>query len=472
MSSWTRQLKLVVVLSLVVSLLAACIGGSKSELPELPENGAGKITVMHWSADQFMNELGNTFNVKYPEIEFQVVESSEFHDSFKPEEGEGEYDKKLAEFIKKKKIDVVMIQQMEYEKLAKAGVLHKLDTIIQDEKYPMDDFYPGIVDLLREKGGNAIYGLPSGINSMALFYNVDLFKKHGVEAPTHKMSAQQVLDLAQRFPGGSDEKERIYGIHTEYRPVGDHMLSFGEMSNLQVIDQKAEKVVMNSEAWKELFTSYADLMKDNKINVIDMKNQGGSYGTGFSAGKAAMVLGHTWMFEEMKYAARYGPDGKPSKPFEWNVVTVPVDPANTDESSSVSLGEIFAITNNAVDKRAAWEFVKFTTGPEMAKINGRSTRKLTARKNYQKDKDGKSLEAFTMLRPAKNNYSLYSALEKNDISYEFNQTLTTKLDEALTNVKNGKKSAEQAYNELIPELQKALEEAKQKGTKEKAKKKS
>ncbi|MBD8500239.1 ABC transporter substrate-binding protein [Paenibacillus arenosi] len=467
MSSWTRPWKLVIALSFVVSLLAACTGGSKSELPELPENGAGKITIMHWNADSFMTELGNTFNVKYPEIEFQVVESNEFYDSFKPEEGNA--DKKLAEFIKKKKIDVVMTHQIEYEKLAKAGVLYKLDTLIQEEKYPMDDFHPGIVDLLREKGGNAIYGLPSGINSMALFYNVDLFKKEGIEVPTHKMSAQQVLDLAQRFPGGSDEKDRIYGIHTEYGSVGDHMLSLGEMTNLQVIDQKAEKVVMDSEAWKELFTSYAELMKDNKINVTD-NNQGGSYDGGFSAGKAAMILSSTWMIEEMKYASRRE-DGERSKPFEWNTVTVPVDPANPDESSSVRLGEIFAITNHATDKRAAWEFVKFTTGPEMAKINGRSTRKLTARKNFQKDKDGKSLEAFTMLRPGKNNYPFYRILEKNDISNEFNQTLSMKLDEALKSVKEGKKSADQAYNELIPELQKALVEAKQKGAEEEAKKK-
>ncbi|MBD8500238.1 ABC transporter substrate-binding protein [Paenibacillus arenosi] len=472
MSSWTRPWKLVVVLSLAVSLLAACTGGSKSELPALPENGSGKITVMHWSADQFMNELGNTFNVKYPEIEFQIVDPKELYESFKPENGEGEYEKKLTEFIKKKKIDVVMTHQMEYEKLAKAGNLYKLDTLIQDEKYPMDDFHPGIVDLLREKGGNAIYGLPSGINSMALFYNVDLFKKHGIEVPTHKMSAQQVLDLAQRFPGGSDEKDRIYGIHTGYHSVGGHMLSLGEMSNLQVIDQKAEKVLMNSEGWRSLFTSYAELMKDNKININDRNNQGGSYGSGFPAGKAAMVLNYTWMFDEMKYASHsQGPDGKESKPFEWNMVTVPVDPANPDESSSVNLGEIYAVTSSAVDKRAAWEFVKFTTGPEMAKINGRSTRKLTARKNYQKEVEGKSMEAFTMLRPAKNNYSMQSTLEKNDISYEFHQTLATKLEEALTSVKNGKKSADQAYNELIPELQKALEEAKRKGAEEKKKKK-
>lgn len=76
-----------------------------------------------------------------------------------------------------------------------------------------------------------------------------------------------------------------------------------------------------------------------------------------------------------------------------------------------------------------------------------------------------------MLRPAKNSYYLHKTLNKNDVSMEFHSTLTMKLNEALMAVKDGKKSAEQAYSDLLPELQKALEEAKQKGAKEKAEKK-
>ncbi|WP_186786185.1 ABC transporter substrate-binding protein [Paenibacillus agilis] len=468
MSSWTRPWKLVVVLSLVVSLLAACTGGSKSELPELPENGAGKITIMHYGEEQFMSEFGNTFSVKFPEIELEVVEMQDYFQSLKPED---DGDKKLVEFIKNKKIDVAMLNQDNYESLSSAGVLYKLDTIIQDEKYLIDDFAPGVMDLIREKGGNAIYGLPTSFNSQVLFYNADLFKKHGVDPPTNKMSVTQVLDLAKRFDSKSkDEKDRIYGIHTGYWSLADYLLYLGEAANMQIIDQKAEKVVMDSDAWKTLFFDYAELVKSGKINVND-QNANGGYDPGFAGGKSALGIGQQWTIEQMKYATRYGPDGKPGKPFEWGMVTVPVDPANPDESSLVELSEIFAVTNDSPNKRAAWEFIKFSAGPEMARINGRSTRKLTARTKYQKEINGKSMEAFTMLRPAKNSYSVYETLNKNDVSGDFHSTLTMKLNEALTAVKDGKKSAEQAYADLLPELQKALGEAKQKGAKEKAKKK-
>ncbi|MBD8500237.1 ABC transporter substrate-binding protein [Paenibacillus arenosi] len=469
MSSWTRPWKLVVVLSLVVSLLAACTGGNKSELPELPENGAGKITIMHYGEEQFMSEFGNTFSVKFPEIELEVVEMQEYFQSLKPED---DGNKKLIEFIKNKKVDVAMLNQGNYEELASAGVLYKLDTIIQDEKYSVDDFAPGVIDLIREKGGNALYGLPTVFNSQALFYNVDLFKKHAVELPTNKMNVKQVMDLAKRFDSKSkDEKDRIYGIHTGYRNIADYFIFLGEASNMQIIDQKAEKVVMDSEAWKVLFLDYAELVKSGKINMND-QSPNRAYDPGFAAGKSALGIGQQWMIEEMKYATqRYGPDGKPGKAFEWGMVTVPVDPASPDESSLVELSEIFAVTNDSPNKRAAWEFIKFSTGPEMARINGRSTRKLTARTKYQKEINGKSMEAFTMLRPAKNNYNVYKTLNKNDVSVEFHSTLTMKLNEALMAVKDGKKSAEQAYSDLLPELQKALEEAKQKGAKEKAEKK-
>ncbi|WP_258279924.1 hypothetical protein [Paenibacillus sp. SC116] len=81
------------------------------------------------------------------------------------------------------------------------------------------------------------------------------------------------------------------------------------------------------------------------------------------------------------------------------------------------------------------------------------------------------MEVFTVLRPAKNSYSVYETLSKNDVSMDFHSILTMKLNIALMAVKDGKKSAEQAYTDLLPELQKALEEAKQKGAKEKAEKK-
>ncbi|MBD8500240.1 ABC transporter substrate-binding protein [Paenibacillus arenosi] len=460
MYKWARPWKMVVGLSLVVSLLASCTGGNQSELPELPENSAATIKVMYHSSELFMSEYGNTFNVKFPEIEFEVIENSEFESFVKPGD---DRDKKLIEFIKSKNIDVAILQQSQYEHLSASGTLYKLDTIIQEEKYPVDDFAPGVMDFLREKGGNAIYGLSGTISSDALFYNVDLFKQQGVEVPTHKMSVEQVMDLAQRFESKSNnDKDRTYGLHTEYMLPADYVLHLGSMSNLQIVDQKAENVVMDSEAWRTLFTKYADLMKNKKVNVQDDNNYMGYGQGGFPAGKAAMSISYYWMFEEIKYAMQGGYDGKKTKPFEWNIVSLPVDPANPDESSRVRIAEIFVISIDSANKRAAWELVKFSTGQEMARIHGRTSRRMTSRVKYQQPIEGKSMEAFTILRPAKNSYTLDEVLRKNNVSKEFADTLNTKLGNALSAVKEGKKSADQAYQDLLPELQHALVEAKKK----------
>ena len=48
------------------------------------------------------------------------------------------------------------------------------------------------------------------------------------------------------------------------------------------------------------------------------------------------------------------------------VAAAPVNPAKPDESAYVKLSEIYAISADSPNKRAAWEFVKFVNWPEMA----------------------------------------------------------------------------------------------------------
>ncbi|WP_258279922.1 hypothetical protein [Paenibacillus sp. SC116] len=57
-------------------MLAACTGRSKSELPPMPESGEGVIKVLYWNEEQFMKDYGSSFNVKYPDIEFEIVSTA------------------------------------------------------------------------------------------------------------------------------------------------------------------------------------------------------------------------------------------------------------------------------------------------------------------------------------------------------------------------------------------------------------
>ncbi|TVX87161.1 ABC transporter substrate-binding protein [Paenibacillus agilis] len=464
---YTRRWKIIVVYCLVLTLLAGCTSGDKGELPPLPEDGSGTIRILFGDEQQFMNEYGNTFNVKYPEIKFEIVSTKELYDSLGPDD---DYYENYINFVKKKKLDVVMLPQSDYEHFSSVGALYPIESLIKAEKYPIDDFHPGVIDLLRELGGNSLNGLAVQFDSSALFYNVDLFKEYGVELPRHKMSVQEMLQLADRFNSKSEaEKDRVYGFHSEYMAPTQMLFSLAEMSNLQFVDATAEKIVMDSEAWKSIFVSYAELVKEGKTNLIkptsDMRP-----GQGFAQGKAAMTIGSLFMIEQIQNPHRYGQDeNQKKKAFEWGMVTVPIDPANPDESSMIQLSSIFAITKDSINKRAAWEFVKFSAGPELARIHSRNVNKLTTRTKYQHEIAGKSTEAFTLLKPGSNARALYRTFYKNNVSDEFYASFQNKLNESIMAVADGKKSPEQAYEQLLPELQKDLDIDRQKREDKKAK---
>ncbi|TVX87162.1 ABC transporter substrate-binding protein [Paenibacillus agilis] len=462
--SYSRHGKLLLVLSLVVTMLAACTGGSKSDLPPLAEDGTGKIRVMYWGEEEFLLDYGTPFNVMYPDIEFEVVPMAELRRSIEPDDN---YTEKLTEFIKDKKLDVVLLNQEEFKKIANEGMLYSLDALIRDEQYPIDDFHPGTIDILRQMGGNSLYGLSSYFESSVLFYNEDLFKEYGVEPPRPNMSVNEVLELAERFESKSNQgKDRINGIHSEYMSPGMMLRSFASMAGLQFVDPKAEKIVMNSEAWKKLFIQYAELVKDKKTNFIEPDKQDG-YAHGFLEGKSAMLIADLWMMDNIRSAQLHNQSNK-KKTFTWNIVPVPIDPAKPDESQMVKFGGIFAMLKDATNKREAWEFIKFSAGPEMAKVNGSFSSKLTTRTKYQKDIWGANMGAFTKLKPSLSP-SLQETLTKNKISASFIEQIDQSIYEAIHSVVDGKKSSEQAYTDLLSELQKHLDEARVKGQKEKDK---
>ncbi|WP_431606973.1 extracellular solute-binding protein [Paenibacillus thiaminolyticus] len=89
---------------------------------------------------------------------------------------------------------------------------------------------------------------------------------------------------------------------------------------------------------------------------------------------------------------------KHEKEVNWDFVTAPVDPAAREESGFAYVYDIYAIAADSPNKRAAWEFVKYMNGPEMAKAKSRSFRgDLPTRVDYMKEVDGKSMEPCYML---------------------------------------------------------------------------
>ncbi|MGZ9585295.1 ABC transporter substrate-binding protein [Paenibacillus marinisediminis] len=451
---------------LVMVMLSGCMK-EKPVIEELAKDGSGKLRVMYYDEEQFYREYGAFFSIEYPDIEIEVVSTNSLYQNNPDEKEPVDPEKRMLDFIDKEKPDVIMTDLQSMKKLVDAGKLYDLDPIIQQEKYNLDDILPGLIDLIREQGNGGLYGLAPKYYTQVMFYNADLFKEHGIEVPRNQMSWKEVLELGARFGKIGSGEDQIYGLANQYRTSADILFDMARTSNLQLVDARGEKVLIDSPAWREMFNTIVNAVNNNAIQVVK-RDQNNEFGyspmdSAFMSGKAAMAMESLWMAQQLENMSRWNPE---MKAFDWQMVTMPVDPNSPNESVYVSSYTVLAINAEATNKRTAWELIKFINGPKMAKASSKITSgDLPTRIAYTKEIAGRSAEAATMLRPKLNTTDMYTVFAEQNISYEFFQTMNTIVVKAIDDMVAGK-SADEVLPALQQDLQVKLVEAKKAGAKQ------
>ncbi|MBN3525552.1 ABC transporter substrate-binding protein [Paenibacillus apiarius] len=453
----SRKWKIAVLMLTVLALISGCLG-EKPVLEELGEDGKGKIKVLYYDESNFYREYGNYFNVKFPEIEFEVISTSEMYAN---QEGPVDYKAEMKKFLDKHKPDVMFLDKEVFGEYAQAGKLYNLDAVIAQEKFDLEGYMPGIIDLIREKGNGSIYGLTPSFYTNVMFYNADLFKEHGIEPPRNKMSWQEVIDLSSRFANIGSGEDQIYGMYEEYGQADQVLRKIASTSSLQLFDAKGEKLLIDSDGWKNAIKTAADAIRSKAIYVNPPRNRGDgpvympNDDNKFMSGKAAMIMQGPWYMNQLKNRKMYTQN---AKDFDWGIVTLPVDPASPDTSADVYLNEIYAISADSANKRAAWEFIKFVNGPEVAKAASRTLDgRIPTRNQFFKEVDGKSMEAFYMLKPKDNDKSYWD----DKVPMEFYEPFGQLQTEALQAIIDNKKTVDEAVAELQQKGEAALIKARE-----------
>ncbi|MFL1674747.1 sugar ABC transporter substrate-binding protein, partial [Paenibacillus dendritiformis] len=104
------------------------------------------------------------------------------------------------------------------------GKLYNLDAVIAQEQFDLDGFMPGLIDMIRAKGGGSLYGLAPNFFTSVIYYNAGLFREHNIEPPRNKMTWQELIDLSSRFSGIGSGENQIYGYYERYGTV-DQLLN-------------------------------------------------------------------------------------------------------------------------------------------------------------------------------------------------------------------------------------------------------
>ncbi|WP_088832154.1 ABC transporter substrate-binding protein [Paenibacillus tyrfis] len=454
--------RLLTVALLLVALLSGC--SDKTE-PQLPELGKDKVSikVAYYDKNAFYRQYGNLFMSRFPNIGVEVVSTESL---FQPDKDV------IAEFQKlmdSEQPDIIYFQTMDlFQEAIRKGELYGLNEIIKQDKFDIENMLPGVTELIKAKGDGTLYGLAPTFSSQAIYYNKDLFSEYGVPLPKDRMTWEELVQLARRFPANGQGNGQIYGFAPSYATasqVGFHYLSSIAASNgLSFVDPSQVKVTLQTEGWKKAAQLTVEAMKSGAFYVppkIPAANQGKPATMEdvlkrnlFVTGKAAMVLSSSNFMETLQRAKDTLKD---VSPVNWEIVTVPVDPRFPDASHAMSVSKIFSINAKSGNMRAAWELVKFINSEEMAKTNDNSSPgELPSRSAYLKERDGHSLASFYKLRPS--DESLNIGLEK--IPQHFFPAFGQLVSQELQQVVEGKKSLDDALKTLQETGQQELEKAK------------
>jgi multiple sugar transport system substrate-binding protein len=380
------------------ALLAGCSLTSK-DAPSQAEPVT--IKVMYYDERSFYDQYGMLFSALHPEVEIEVVNTQ----AVKYEEGK-DMNQAMLDYIDEQKPDILMLSPDQYSKMAEEGRLLELDSRIEEKSFGKDGLMPGMLDYLRDMSGGKVYGLVTDFFSQAVYYNKDLFDRYGIDPPRDKMSWDELLRLAEQFPTDGPEDERVYGLSMNYMQLDLYQLGnmIGMTQNLSYIDASG-KPTIRSDAWRRVFETALTALKSGALYQPSPDSMNGAMSyeeflmkrNPFLGGRAAMTIEGYYLMSEIKQAQEMLKDKGIRN---WDVVTMPVDPANPDVSPNVSFNQILAISAKSGQIDAAWKFLKYIVSDEFARVTSkRQTGSMPVRTTYFKDDAGHHLEAFYALKP-------------------------------------------------------------------------
>ncbi|GIO35264.1 hypothetical protein J41TS12_01250 [Paenibacillus antibioticophila] len=362
--------------SLFLILLSACSAGKETIKYEGEPGMQATVKVMTNATEEYyMQEYGDLFKVKYPNIELQLVK----YDPTDPETA-----------IKENNPDVFILSLDEYREFIQDGRLYDLDILFANEAFKLEGVHPYIVDYLRKLGNGKLFGVLPGFSSKAIYYNKDLFDKYGVPYPQDQMTWDELFQLAARFPA----EEGVYGLYLEnFSALADN-LAISE--HLSEINMKDREVTLNTEAFRDVFERTLDAYASKAVTLPDIDRF--EVYDPFISGSSAMTVDYNYYMNNKINWAREEQGSKFH--LNWDLATAPTDEASRDTSPYFVVGGIYSINAGAEQKQAAWEFIKFINGEELAKSKSRRPNfSLFTRTDYIYNPEGKRVEAFYKLKP-------------------------------------------------------------------------
>jgi multiple sugar transport system substrate-binding protein len=238
--------------------------------------------------------------------------------------------------------------------LAKRNQLIELDPMLAAEgaDFVKANFSPNLLQLGRIDG--KIYGLPFNASNPIMYFNTDLVKKAGGDPANMPKTFDEVIALAAKI---NDPAAGINGIAYDVHGWPDSWLFEAMISQAggRLLDEAGTDVAFDNETGLAAMRTFRRLVTEGGMQMIDWEQSRQQFG----AGKIGIFFSTPAHLTQVT--------GLIGGKFAFGTSAFPI----ADKAKGViptGGNAVMVFTRDAAKQKAAWEFVKFMTGPEAQKI--------------------------------------------------------------------------------------------------------
>lgn len=327
--------------------LAACGGGSSNNESSGEEGSSNELVMACWnlSSAPEWEALVNAFEAKNSDIKIKLQDYSA-----------KDYDTLLTTDLSAGKgPDIFPVKNMrKFNYYHEGGQLGDVSDIAKT--YESDDNIR--LDYFDIDG--AYYGLPFRQDGEVIYYNIDLFKKAGVDLPDGNWTWDDYVRI-------SDELNKGLAAAGETNIKGSYTHIWAIFQGFAYAQAKNPGIMKGDLSYlKPFYETALKLQQDGSVeNFSTVQSQSLTYQAQFGTQKAAMMPMGTWYIGTLIQQQASGEADK----FEWGMATVPQVDATTFDKP-VTYGMSTPLTFNPAlsgDKlEAAKKFIEFASSEEAA----------------------------------------------------------------------------------------------------------
>ncbi|TNJ65849.1 extracellular solute-binding protein [Paenibacillus hemerocallicola] len=408
-----RNGKRALVLLVMTALLLAACTGKEDQGKQEPEANKPKEpvelsiwqTVLNVNEEQFMQEYGSKIKEKFPEVTLRFI----------PYKGKGSAIQDLIAAGQMPDIIYASVGHIFF------GVLDPqlqfdMTELIKKNQFDLTRFDPALIERQKQMANGGVYGLPTSMDTLVLYYNKDIFDKFGLSYPKNGMTWDETYELAKklnRTEGGV--AYRGFGMAT------GAMFTVNPLS-LQSVDPSGDKARFTAdEGFKKLFENFSRFYNIPGNEVTQQNITLAKQRELFDKDKVTAMFVNTGAFASSTY----------KDTMNWDVVSLPSF-GETPGVGSQPIPTYFYIANPSKKKDKAFEVISYLTSNEFQQyaakqgrftsLNDRSIRSVYGDDiPYFKGKNVKSM--FPVKNASPTPLTKYDSVALASLGTQFDQVL-------------------------------------------------